>query len=243
MVALSVTARDLLHRVARDTGLSYSEVARRVNRAMANGEGLLASVSRIVESKGLDPSRYTISPTAVLDEANKILRADYAQTLMISAVLAQMVEAEGDDRLPVPAFFAFLELLNEIPEPQKQSPHESDDVPEIEQHTTRIIELMTTLVSVVCEWSRDGISGISKNCPKEIRPLAKAVFMKTKLFQIGIWSCISCGKMIDVRQTKGLMCPECDASLSPGACRLEPDGPSDFERIGYGRTRPVGPDE
>ena len=105
---MSVTARELLQKLANDAGLPYATVARRVNRAMGKGSGLLSAVREIAEGQDLEPDRYQIDVPRLISEAQKILREDYTQTLMISAVLGQMVEARAPDNFPAPAFFARL---------------------------------------------------------------------------------------------------------------------------------------
>jgi hypothetical protein len=97
---LSLTARELLQRLADDAGISYHTIAKRVNRMMEKGKGLIESVREIAEENNLDPQKYKINPVKVVAEAERILREDYTQTLMISAVLGQMVEARGKKRFP-----------------------------------------------------------------------------------------------------------------------------------------------
>jgi hypothetical protein len=130
---------------------------------------------------------------------------------MISAVLGQMVESRSKDRFPPPAFFAFTEILSKIPDAPRDT--KSETSLEIEEKTTRIIELMTTLVSVLCEWSEQGVVGVAHDCPESLRDIARVVFRKTKLLQGGLWTCISCGNIVDVRETRALMCKECDSNL------------------------------
>jgi hypothetical protein len=230
---LSVTARELLQKLANDAGLPYATVARRVNRAMGKGSGLLSAVREIAEGQDLEPDRYQIDVSRLISEAQKILREDYTQTLMISAVLGQMVEARAPDNFPAPAFFAFIELLSELPEAPRDTKSESSD--EIENRTTRIIELMTTLVSVICEWSEQGVIGVAEDCPESLQDLARSVFRKTKLLQGGLWTCISCGNIVNVRETRALMCQDCDERLSDRspAERFQDAGRT---RTGYGRT-------
>ncbi|MFW9960785.1 MAG: hypothetical protein ACFFDV_07200, partial [Candidatus Thorarchaeota archaeon] len=99
---MSLTARELLQRLAEDTGSTYSIIARRVNRMMEKGNGLLESVQDIAKENKLNPKKYRIDPVKIVAETEKILREDYTQTLMISAVLGQMVEARGKKRFPPP---------------------------------------------------------------------------------------------------------------------------------------------
>lgn len=232
---MSVTARELLQKLANDAGLPYSSVARRVNRMMSKGKGLLSAVREIAESHGLSPDVYKIRVDRILAEAEKILQEDYTQTLMISAVLGQMVEARAPDNFPAPAFFAFIEILSGMPDARRDTKQESSR--EIEDRTTRIIELMTTLVSVICEWSEQGVIGVADDCPESLKDMARAVFRKTKLLQGGLWTCISCGNIVNVQETRALMCSDCDERLSdrtPGE-RYEAFGGR--TRTGYGRTR------
>ena len=230
---LSLTARNLLQKIARDSGMSYRQIAMLVNKAMRGGTGLIESVQEIAKEEGLDPKKYKINPSKILEEMKSILREDYSQTLMISAVLGQLVEASGNDRLPPPAFFAFLEILSIVPTAPVRK---SDDTPtSIDETTTRMIELITTLVSVICEWSEEGVIGISTECPKSLMEVAKAVFRKTKLLQSGMWTCISCGTIVDAKTTRALMCEDCDAELNPQT-DVSSKIPRERIRTGYGQT-------
>jgi len=199
---MSLTARELLHKVADDAGLTYQTLARRINRMMRKGSGLIESVHEIAVEHNLKPDKYRIDPVKIVSETEKILREDYTQTLMISAVLGQMVEAKGTERFPPPAFFAFTEILSQISDARRDTKSETSI--EIEDRTTRIIELMTTLVSVLCEWSEQGVVGISQDCPDSLRDIARAIFRKTKLLQGGLWTCISCGNIVDAKETRAL---------------------------------------
>ncbi len=229
-----MTARDLLQQLANDTGIPYQNIARKVNRMMAKGMGLLDSVRNIAKENGLKETRYRIDATKIVRETEKILREDYTQTLMISAVLGQMIEARGSERFPAPAFFAFIEMLSRIPDAPRDTKSESST--EIEDRTTRIIELMTTLVSVLCEWSEKGVAGVADDCPETLRDMAKAVFRKTKLLQGGLWTCISCGDIVDVKETRALMCTNCDSSISRSDIHQRFDQMAGRDRTGYGRT-------
>ena len=235
MLRLSLTARELLHKLAEDAGLTYPTVARRVNRMMKKGRGLIESVKEIAVEHKLKPNKYKINPVKIVAETEKILREDYTQTLMISAVLGQMVEARGKERFPPPAFFAFTEMLSRISDAPRDV--KSETSVEIEERTTRIIELMTTLVSVLCEWSEQGVVGVASDCPDTLRDVARAIFRKTKLLQGGLWTCISCGNIVEARETRALMCYDCDSKLSGSRSiedRYESLGGSD--RKGYGRS-------
>jgi len=201
---------------------------------MTKGMGLIESVRHIAKEQGLAETKYQINASKIVKEAEKILREDYTQTLMISAVLGQMVEARGRERFPAPAFFAFTEMLSKIPEPPRDSKSETST--EIEDRTTRIIELMTTLVSVLCEWSEKGVVGVADDCPDSLREMAKAVFRKTKLLQGGLWTCISCGEIVNVRDTKALMCANCDSSISRSDIHERFDQMAGRNRTSYGRT-------
>ncbi len=232
---MSLTARELLHKVADDAGLTYQTVARRVNRMMRKGSGLIESVHEIAVEQNLKPDKYRIAPEKIVSETKKILREDYTQTLMISAVLGQMVEAKGPERFPPPAFFAFTEMLSQVSDARRDTKSETSI--EIEDRTTRIIELMTTLVSVLCEWSEQGVVGVSQDCPDSLRDIARAIFRKTKLLQGSLWTCISCGNIVDANETRALMCHECDIRLSSSRNiedRFESFGGRD--RKGYGRN-------
>lgn len=201
---------------------------------MAKGMGLLDSVKNIAKEHGIKETKYRIDATKIVRETEKILREDYTQTLMISAVLGQMVEARGRERLPPPAFFAFIEMLSRIPDAPRDTKSESST--EIEDRTTRIIELMTTLVSVLCEWSEKGVAGVADDCPESLRDMAKAVFRKTKLLQGGLWTCISCGDIVDVKEIIALMCTKCDSSISRSDIHQRFDQMAGRDRTGYGRT-------
>lgn len=201
---------------------------------MAKGMGLLESVRNIAKEHGLKETKYRIDANKIVRETEKILREDYTQTLMISAVLGQMVEARGRERLPAPAFFAFIEMLSRIPDAPRDTKSESST--EIEDRTTRIIELMTTLVSVLCEWSEKGVAGVAATCPESLRDMARAIFRKTKLLQGGLWTCISCGDMVNVKETRALMCTTCDSSISRSDIHQRFNQMAGRDRTGYGRT-------
>lgn len=209
---MSLTARELLHKLAEDIGLSYPTLAKRVNRMMKKGSGLIESIQEIAVEHKLKSNNYKINPVKIVAETEKILREDYTQTLMISAVLGQMVESRGKERFPPPAFFAYTEMLSRISDTPRDVKSETSI--EIEERTTRIIELMTTLVSVLCEWSEHGVIGVAEECPDTLRDVARAIFRKTKLLQGGLWTCISCGNIVEARETRALMCSECDSKLS-----------------------------
>ena len=86
-----MTARDLLQQLSNDAGVPYQTIAKKVNRMMAKGMGLLESVRNIAGEQGLKAKKYRIDANKIVRETEKILREDYTQTLMISAVLGQMV--------------------------------------------------------------------------------------------------------------------------------------------------------
>lgn len=234
MLRVSLTARDLLQKLANDAGISYQVIARKVNRLMGKGMGFLESARSIAVEHGLVESKYRIDAEKIVKESEKILREDYTQTLMISAVLGQMVEARGKERFPAPAFFAFIEVLSRITDARRDTKSETSN--EIEDRTTRIIELMTTLVSVLCEWSEKGVVGVAGDCPESLREMARAVFRKTKLLQGGLWTCISCGEIVNVKETKALMCTNCDSSISRSNIHERYDQLTGRNRTGYGRT-------
>ena len=234
MLRLSLTARDLLQKLANDAGLPYQTIARKVNRMMAKGMGLLESVEKIAKDQGLAKRTYRIDTEGIVREAEMILCEDYTQTLMISAVLGQMVEARGREKFPAPAFFAFIEMLSRIPDAPRDTRSESST--EIEERTTRIIELMTTLVSVLCEWSEKGVVGVADDCPETLRDVAKAIFRKTKLLQGGLWTCISCGSIVNAKETRALMCEKCDSSISRSDIHQRYNQMVGRNRTGYGRT-------
>ncbi|MFX1260800.1 MAG: hypothetical protein ACFFAZ_01805 [Promethearchaeota archaeon] len=232
---MSLTARDLLQKIARDTGLSYKHVARNINEAMNGGKGLLEAVQVLARKHGLDSKKYRIDALKTVKEIERILKEDYTQTLMISAVLGQMVEAKGKDRFPAPAFFAFLEVLSSVPQAPKDAKEETST--EIEDLATQIIELTTTLVSVICEWSHEGVIGVAKDCPSDLKELARLVFRKTMMLQSGLWACISCGRIVDVKSTRALMCEECDTRMGDDTVNLGGSSRDTRDRTGFGQTR------
>ena len=121
-------------------------------------------------------------------------------------------------------------MISTAPKRTKSEPPEN-----IDETTTRVIELATTLVSVICQWNESGVVGISKDCPSELTEVAKSVHRKTKLLQTGMWTCVSCGTIVDVKTTRALMCTECDAELnSDRACTTS--SRRERERTGYGRS-------
>ncbi len=238
---MSVTARDLLRKLANDSGLDYRQLALRVNKEMRRGESFVHSVDSIAREVGLDPDGYKLNPKSIADEALGILQRNYSRTLMMSAVLARMMESKGKDALPPPAFFAFLELLSAIPDAPRNI---ADGVSlEVDEDTTRIIELLTTLVSLVCEWSKDGIHGVARNCPESLVPMARSVFRKTKLYQGGLWTCISCGRIVGLGETRALVCPQCDARMAHALPGMGLSSPKERERVGYGRAEDGNPVE
>ncbi|TFG09363.1 hypothetical protein EU538_05300 [Candidatus Thorarchaeota archaeon] len=232
---MSLTARDLLHRIAEDTGQSFTELARRVNDEMASGKGIMDAVRKILIKNGLDPNEYRLSPVRIVNRITHLLEEEYSQTLMISAVLAQMVESTDKDRFPPPAFFIFLELLNSVPE-AKQTTNLSLSS-EIDEKTTEIIELTTTLVSIICSWSKQGITGVARDCPDELRDLARVVARKTRLYQAGLWTCLSCGKVVDLKDTRALLCSECDAKIYGDLEDMPVRTYHERERTGFGKTK------
>ncbi len=232
---MSLTARELLQKIAKDAGLSYDSVASRVNETMKEGEGLIDAVGALAKENNLNPDKYQINATKIVDEISNILQEDYTQTLMMSAVLGQMVEAKGKDRFPVPAFFVFLELLAQAPQVPIDTKSETSQ--QIEEATTRVIELTTTLVSVICEWSKEGVIGVAEECPESLKDLARIVFRKTKLLQSGLWTCISCGKIVNVNTTRALMCQECDGGLRSESLSSDDLVGWERNRTGFGRTR------
>ncbi|MFW9908076.1 MAG: hypothetical protein ACFFEF_05835 [Candidatus Thorarchaeota archaeon] len=232
---LSPTARDLLQKIARDTGIPYREIAKRINDAMTKGEGFIESVQALASEQGLSPEEYKLDSTKIANEIRKILQEDYSQTLMISAVLGQLLESKGNERFPPPAFFAFLEILSDVSDaPRRVGDTQPQD---IDESTTRVIELTTTLVSLICEWGEVGVVGVAEDCPESLRDIARAVFRKTKLLQSGMWTCVSCGRIVDAKETRALLCSDCDSGLSENSgSDIVP--PHERERNGYGRSTP-----
>ena len=233
---MSLTARDIIHKISNESSLDYQEVAERVNQAMQDGSTLIQAISSIVRQENLNPDDYQISALDIFHEAQSILMEDYTQTLMISAVIAQMVEGSDKSRFPIPAFFAFMEVLATVKDTPEDTISEESD--QIDKHTTRLIELMTTLVSIICKWSSQGIVGVAQDCPPLLREIAQQIHWKTKMYQSGIWSCISCGKMVNIKDTRALLCKECDSSITNEIKRISFDS-KDRERIGYGQTRDI----
>ena len=66
--------------------------------------------------------------------------------------------------------------------------------------------------------------------------MARAVFRKTKRLQGGLWTCISCGNIVNVKETKALMCLDCDSSISRSDIHHRFDQMAGRDRTGYGRT-------
>ncbi len=230
---MTLTARELVRRIARDSGLRYSDVVRRVNAEMAKGESLISSVQTLARETGLDPRRYVLDPLRIIDRIREVLTEDHTRTLMISAVIAQMVESPRSSRLPLPAFFAFMEILSEI---EGQMVLRRDTPQDVEETATEVIELITTLVSLICAWSKTGIKGVAPDCPAELRSLAKTVLRKTRLYQGGMWVCISCGRVVSLRDVRGLVCRDCDKGPRHGSAAVHKVDSTSAERhrIGYG---------
>lgn len=201
---------------------------------MSKGMGLIESVRHMADEYKQNPANYSIDPEKIVRETEKILQEDYTQTLMISAVLGQMVEAKGKDKFPAPAFFAFIEILSQVKSARRDTKAETST--EIEERTTRIIELMTTLVSVLCEWSEKGVVGVAEDCPESLRDMARSIYRKTKLLQGGLWTCISCGNIVDIKTTRALICTDCDSRISRSDIHQRFDQMSGRSRSGYGRT-------
>jgi hypothetical protein len=228
---VDLTAREILYKLAHDSGLQYSELASRVNHELRKGISFSESIMNIAIENGLIPKKYQLDPTKIVEAIQHILREDYSQTLMISAVLSRMVHSESTNRLPVPAFLAFLEILAELPGDVRELEIESSD--EIETKTTRVIELLTTLISIICEWSKEGMVGIATSSPPNLRDLARAIYRKTKMYENNLWTCISCGKVVNLQDTHALMCSSCNEGLPKEEIRTDP-----LKRIrtGYGRN-------
>lgn len=233
MFGLSLTAREILHRIAQDSGISYRVIAQRVNSDVQKGIPLLKSLHRVATENGLDPNKFTLNSEDIIKEIERIMTENYSQTLMISAVLARMVESKDRDRFPAPAFFAFLEIMSNIPDEsmiRKKEPSE-----DVDDKTAAIIEMSTTLVSLICQWGKDGIIGIAPSLDDKTKSIAKSIYRKTKLLQSGMWVCLSCGEIVNVKETYALLCRKCNAALadatSSAAKRRE------RERTGYGRTK------
>lgn len=212
LVFVSMTARDIIQKIAKELDFSYRDIALRVNEIMQEGVSIQAAIDKITKEHNLEQKEFQLDANAITKEIKKILEEDYTQTLMISAVLAQMVEAKGREHLPLPAFFAFMEILSEVPSVPKD--HLQEGHAEVDERTTRIIELLTTLVSLICDWTDEGLAGVSPTCPDSLRSMSRAIFRKNRMLQSGLWTCISCGKIVDVSTTHALMCAECDSRIS-----------------------------
>jgi hypothetical protein len=214
--------------------MSYSSVAKLINESMSQGRGFIESVRSLAEQEGLDPKDFTLNPTKIANEICKLLQEDYSQTLMISAVLGQLVTSKEQERFPAPAFFLFLEFLSDIEETPKRL---GSELPaNVDDATTQVIELTTTLVSIICEWTESGIMGVSKECPPSLFDIARSVYRKTKLLQSGMWTCLSCGKIVNVSDTHALLCDDCDSGISgdePEVCLND----TTYDRTGYGRIK------
>lgn len=231
MGKVDLTAREILQKLAQDSKMQYDDLARRVNTELRKGVSFSQSIMNIAIEKGLSPKKYQLNAKKIVEAIRHILREDYSQTLMISAVLSRMVDSDSNNRIPVPAFLAFLEILAELPGNVRELKTESST--EIETKTTRMIELLTTLVSITCEWSKEGMIGISSDCPLVLKELARAVFRKTKMYESGLWTCISCGNVVNLKDTHALLCETCNAGIS------KEDRERDIHekiRTGYGRS-------
>ena len=237
MFNLPNTARALLEKIAEETGLSYSELANRVNSAMHQERDFVESVQFVLKEEGLPPNKYRLQPEAIVEEIELILNDDYSQTVMISAVLARLAASDEESSFPMPVFFAFLEFLADIEEPPEDEKEESAN--EIEANTTRLIELLTTLVTLICSWSDGMITGISKECPESLQEIARVTLRRDRLYKAGLWICISCGKIVDFANTSGLMCSECSSGLGNSflASNIEKNRRFDRTRTGYGKTK------
>ena len=228
---VDLTAREVLQKLARDSGMQYSELARRINHELMKGISFSESILNIAIENGLTPKEYQLDAKRIVEEIRHILREDYSQTLMISAVLSRMVDSESTNKIPVPAFLAFLEILAELPGNVRELKTESSS--EIETKTTRMIELLTTLVSIICEWSKEGMVGVAPSCPPVLKELARTVFRKTKLYETGLWTCISCGKVVNLHETHALMCQSCNAGIPSEETEADTHGKI---RKSYGRS-------
>ncbi len=237
MFSLPNTARDLLQKIADETGIAYSELTNRVNAAMYQKRDFMESVRFVLKEEGLPLTEFRLKPEDVGREVESILNEDYSQTVMISAVLARMTVSENESSFPMPAFFAFIEFLSDIEETPADSKTETAN--EIEENTTRLIELLTTLVSLICSWSDGKITGVSKECPKSMKEIAKIVFRRDRLYRNGLWICISCGKIVNFDKTSGLMCEECSSGTGSSFFNADIDRRQRFERTrkGYGKTK------
>jgi hypothetical protein len=235
VLAVSPTARDLLLKITKATGMEYRDVAKRVNASMAKGDGFIESVHTLAAESGLNPDDFKLDPLQIVREIRAILKQDYTQTLMISAVLGQLVESKDKERFPPPAFFVYLEILSGINEAPRSLEHEPPQ--NVDESTTRIIELTTTLVSLICDWNETGVVGIAKNCPESLRDTARSVFRRTKLLQSGMWACVSCGRIVDVATTHALLCSECNSEISSSGSEDLDDSIAGGERTSYGRRQ------
>jgi len=231
------TARALLEKIAEETDIPYSELANRVNIAMHQEGDFVEAIDFVLEQEGLPLNKYRLSPEAIAQEIDSVLNEDYSQTVMMSAVLARMAASDEESNFPMPAFFAFLEFLADIEEPPEDEKEESAN--EIEANTTRLIELLTTLVTLICSWSDGMIAGISKECPESLKETAKIIFRRDRLYRADLWICISCGKIVDFNKTSGLMCSQCSSGLGDSFLPSNIDKDKRFERTrtGYGKTK------
>jgi hypothetical protein len=66
--------------------------------------------------------------------------------------------------------------------------------------------------------------------------MAKAIFRKTKLLQGGLWTCISCDNIVNTKETRLLMCTDCDSSISRSDIHERFDKMVGRNRNGYGRS-------
>ncbi|MEM2141965.1 MAG: hypothetical protein QXQ81_01735, partial [Candidatus Thorarchaeota archaeon] len=104
----------MIKRIAARTGISYEEIGLEVNSLIQSGASLEEAIKKVAVRLGLDPVEYGFDAEAIDAEMRSILGSGYAQTLMITAVLSQMVAPVGRGRLAVPAFLLFAEILSEV---------------------------------------------------------------------------------------------------------------------------------
>ncbi len=204
-----LTARQLVQKLAQEIKLDYQNTLNLVQNKLKTGNDIVFTVKSIAKEHGISDKEFYISPIDVYNEILKYLNYSLSQTLLISAVLGQMADTSAPPKIPHPAFFAFLEILkNASPTKRRKSDEEH-----IDQIITELIELLTTLVSLICKWDENGIAGISEKCPPSLREIAKAVVRKTKLLEAGMWVCIRCESIVALNTVKGLLCEKCASEI------------------------------
>ncbi len=220
-----LTARQLVQKLANEINIEYSDVLSLVQNKLKAGNDIVFTVQSIAKEHGVPVNDLYISPIDVYNEILKYLNYSMSQTLLISAVLGQMADTSAPPKIPHPAFFAFLEILKSASPSKKHSADEDN----IDQIITQLIELLTTLVSLICKWDSKGIAGVSESCPASLKDIAKTVVRKTKLLEAGMWVCIRCESIVSIDSVKGLLCEKCASEIYSDDVPFEDFDDVDFD--------------